>query len=353
MSNSLEAKIVVLGSQGVGKTSLVHRYVKNNFAPSIHSTIGASFLTKRVVDIDSSTVVRLQIWDTAGQERFRSISKLYYRGMLYILLRDQPFSFANYFIMVTGANAALLCYDITSSQSFIEMGHWLLELRANLPEDTILHVVGTKADIVADDPTKRDVPFERVITYVAENLHPTSTTVLQEPRASSSTLPFMSGNSSKSAQNLLDGGSGGKKGGRDDVGPTSPHSNRSSMNFWGQDLGWDCCHEISASTGEGVEEVFRVISRRLVEQKNSRLALEQRLAEEFGAMTPGTEHGRFYGEYGSGPSRGMGNNGSFRVGIGDKRRSWMGLGQFPGANTAVEDETADGTVLRRRRKGCC
>ncbi len=81
MSNSLEAKIVVLGSQGVGKTSLVHRYVKNAFTPpTTQSTIGASFLTKRVVDIDTSTVVRLQIWDTAGQERFRSISKLYYRG---------------------------------------------------------------------------------------------------------------------------------------------------------------------------------------------------------------------------------------------------------------------------------
>jgi small GTP-binding protein len=82
MANSLEAKIVVLGSQGVGKTSLVHRYVKNAFTPpNTQSTIGASFLTKRVVDIDTSTVVRLQIWDTAGQERFRSISKLYYRGM--------------------------------------------------------------------------------------------------------------------------------------------------------------------------------------------------------------------------------------------------------------------------------
>lgn len=82
MSNSLEAKIVVLGSQGVGKTSLVHRYVKNAFTPpTTQSTIGASFLTKRVVDIDTATVVRLQIWDTAGQERFRSISKLYYRGM--------------------------------------------------------------------------------------------------------------------------------------------------------------------------------------------------------------------------------------------------------------------------------
>lgn len=81
MSNSLEAKIVVLGSQGVGKTSLVNRYVKNAYNPATTiSTIGASFLTKRVVDIDTSTVVRLQIWDTAGQERFRSISKLYYRG---------------------------------------------------------------------------------------------------------------------------------------------------------------------------------------------------------------------------------------------------------------------------------
>jgi small GTP-binding protein len=91
MSNSLEAKIVVLGSQGVGKTSLVHRYVKNAFTPpTTQSTVGASFLTKRVVDIDTSTVVRLQIWDTAGQERFRSISKLYYRGTLVLLL--QPYN---------------------------------------------------------------------------------------------------------------------------------------------------------------------------------------------------------------------------------------------------------------------
>jgi len=81
MANSLEAKIVVLGSQGVGKTSLVHRYVRNAFTPpTTTSTIGASFVTKRVMDIDTSTTVRLQIWDTAGQERFRSISKLYYRG---------------------------------------------------------------------------------------------------------------------------------------------------------------------------------------------------------------------------------------------------------------------------------
>lgn len=63
--SSLEAKIVVLGAQGVGKTSLVMRYCKGAFNPSqITSTVGASFLTKRVVDSDTDTMVRLQIWDT-------------------------------------------------------------------------------------------------------------------------------------------------------------------------------------------------------------------------------------------------------------------------------------------------
>lgn len=65
--SSLEAKIVVLGAQGVGKTSLVMRYCKGAFNPSqITSTVGASFLTKRVVDSDSDTIVRLQIWDTGS-----------------------------------------------------------------------------------------------------------------------------------------------------------------------------------------------------------------------------------------------------------------------------------------------
>lgn len=55
------------------------RYVKNQFQPaSTTSTVGASFLTKRVVDDESDTVVRLQIWDTAGQERFRLLLSLFY-----------------------------------------------------------------------------------------------------------------------------------------------------------------------------------------------------------------------------------------------------------------------------------
>jgi GTPase SAR1 family protein len=82
MSNALEAKIVVLGAQGVGKTTLVMRYCKGEFNPSqITSTVGASFMTKRVIDTDTDTVVRLQIWDTGMLLR---------RSQFYLVLRVSP-----------------------------------------------------------------------------------------------------------------------------------------------------------------------------------------------------------------------------------------------------------------------
>ncbi|EKD21448.1 Ras family protein [Drepanopeziza brunnea f. sp. 'multigermtubi' MB_m1] len=328
MAQSLEAKIVVLGSQGVGKTSLVHRYVKNKFQPAnMASTVGASFLTKRVVDDESDTVVRLQIWDTAGQERFRSISRLYYRG----------------------ANACILCYSITSLSSFEEMGVWLTELRRNLPPDIILHVVGTKSDMVARDPSLRQVPFERCIAYVADNLAPGQSSTPPPTATAAGILDNISGGggSGSTYRGFLGhvsggGGGGGGAGGFD--GARSPSSKRSS-GFWGQEVGWDCCHEVSAESGEGVEEVFRVITRKLVEQ-NRKIQESLLSATATPGMTPGidglgSEAGYFDGT--------MRPGGSFRVGR--DRRSWFGV--------PVEsiDERGDGRpsedrVVRSRRR-CC
>lgn len=306
MANSLEAKIVVLGSQGVGKTSLVHRYVKNAFTPpSTQSTVGASFLTKRVVDIDTSTVVRLQIWDTAGQERFRSISKLYYRG----------------------ANAAVLCYSLLDESSFDEMGRWFKELKANLGDDVILHVVGTKSDVVAADPTKLKVPFERCIAYVAENLYPAQTGHPQNPQANGwGSLPaaFHSG------------------------AMASPQSNRSS-GFWGQDLGWDCCHEISAKDGEGVDEVFRVITRKLVEQQQKKIEEEQRQVMAVGA-TPAIDNNGNVTGYFDYPGAG---NGSFRLGSGDKRRSWLGFPATPAVAGQQQEWEEDINRVQKSKSGRC
>ncbi|KAI5848057.1 P-loop containing nucleoside triphosphate hydrolase protein [Tricharina praecox] len=210
---SLEAKLVVLGTQGVGKTSLVVRYVKNTFDPASASTIGASFLAKKVVVDDC--LVRLQIWDTAGQERYRSISKLYYRS----------------------ANCGILCYDITSEASFLAMHSWLLELKKNINNNIIIHIVGTKADLVNADPSKREIPFERCVAYAAEHL-------------------------------------GDNEG-----------------------LGWmDTCHEISARDDTGVDEVFHVIARKLVERRQE------------------IENERLYGPAGGNASNGGGGSGGGRGG---------------------------------------
>ncbi|TVY19980.1 Ras-like GTP-binding protein RYL2 [Lachnellula arida] len=302
MAQSLEAKIVVLGAQGVGKTSLLTRYIKNQFTPAnTTSTVGANFLAKKVIDIESDTVVRLQLWDTAGQERFRAISRIYYRG----------------------ANACILCYSITDQNSFEEIGPWLTELRRNLPADVIIHVVGTKADIVAGDPSLREVPFERCIAYVADNLAPGMSST---PPATAT--PFHGGGTN------LDGA-------------RSPSSKRSS-GFWGQEVGWDCCHEVSAESGEGVEEVFRVITRKLVEQNK---AMSQQLlsASQTPGITPGEQGG--LGDGAGGYFDGMRPGrpgGSFRVGR--DRRSWFGVPVE--SYTEQGPENGDVPLVKTRRK-CC
>ncbi|KAL4864326.1 hypothetical protein BDV12DRAFT_205773 [Aspergillus spectabilis] len=309
MSSSLEAKIVVLGAQGVGKTSLVHRYTKNTFnASTTSSTVGASFVTKRVLDSTSDTLVRLQIWDTAGQERFRSISRLYYRG----------------------ANACLLCYDITDENSFHEMTGWLVELKKNLAADDpiVIHVVGTKSDIVALEPGKRKVPFERTIAYIAEQLYPS--------RASTPPPTASAG-----AFGMATPGFGGGSGvyghlSTPTLGMGSADSKRSS-GFWGQDIGWDCCHEISAKDGEGVEEVFRVIARKLVEQRNRRDA--ESVVSPGGVSLDGALSA----------SSGVEGGGSFRLGMNDKRRSWL---MFPPSSVGDEGEAAGVEVVKERGR-CC
>lgn len=140
----MDAKIVLLGAQGVGKTCFVTRYVNNKFQAGQASTIGASFSRKRIVVND--TTVRLQIWDTAGQERFRSMAPIYYRS----------------------ASCGILCYDVTSRTSFEAMHLWLLELKQNLSSDIIIHIVGTKVDLVKEEPALREVPFEQCVEYAAE-----------------------------------------------------------------------------------------------------------------------------------------------------------------------------------------
>ncbi|KAM9325648.1 ras-related protein Rab-38-like [Gastrophryne carolinensis] len=71
-------KVLVVGDLGVGKTSIIQRYVHNNYSQCYRATIGVDFALK-ILTWGKDTAVRLQLWDIAGQERFGHMTRLYYR----------------------------------------------------------------------------------------------------------------------------------------------------------------------------------------------------------------------------------------------------------------------------------
>ena len=95
-SKSTFLKVVLLGDGGVGKSSLMNRFVSGKFDSQSFHTIGVEFLNKDVsVEGQSYT---LQIWDTAGQERFKSLRTPFYRGSdlcLLVYAVDDVKSFKN------------------------------------------------------------------------------------------------------------------------------------------------------------------------------------------------------------------------------------------------------------------
>jgi len=136
-SASIVAKVVLLGDSGVGKSSLVVRYVEGVFSNVVKSTIGASFFTKRLTV--NGAKVKLQIWDTAGQERFRSLAPMFYRG----------------------AAAAIVVFDITNESSFEKLKSWVTELRNNVEHNLVICIAANKQDLSSE---RRVLPH-KVIDY--------------------------------------------------------------------------------------------------------------------------------------------------------------------------------------------
>lgn len=134
-------KLVLLGEAAVGKSSLVLRFVSNDFQENKEPTIGAAFLTQKCTIGDRT--IKYEIWDTAGQERFASLAPMYYRN----------------------AQAALVVYDITKPASFIKARHWVKELHEQASKDITIALVGNKYDLVEgsgddDEDSLRKVSVE-------------------------------------------------------------------------------------------------------------------------------------------------------------------------------------------------
>ncbi|XP_028804975.1 ras-related protein RHN1-like isoform X2 [Neltuma alba] len=120
-----QAKLVILGDMGAGKTSLVLRFVKGHFNEYQESTIGAAFFTQ-VLSLNEGTI-RLDIWDTAGQERYHSLAPMYYRG----------------------AASAIVVYDITNKDSFVRAKKWVQEVQKQGKPGMVMFLVANKVDLAA------------------------------------------------------------------------------------------------------------------------------------------------------------------------------------------------------------
>ncbi|KAI8764506.1 ras-related protein RabC [Biomphalaria glabrata] len=119
-------KIVIIGHEGVGKTSLLLRYTDERFQEHYTTTIGVDFKIKNVTRDDY--LASLQLWDTAGQDRFRAIVSSFYRG----------------------ANGLIIVFDVCDLTSFERVPYWIDEASRYGDPSCIKLLVGNKVDKVND-----------------------------------------------------------------------------------------------------------------------------------------------------------------------------------------------------------
>lgn len=129
-------KIIVIGDQNSGKTSIVNRYSLGTFNSNVQNTIGVEF-THKILDDET----KISIWDTAGQERFRSVTGSFYRN----------------------SEVVVFVYDINSRETFLNLGQWWREYITYGEKDSILFLVGNKIDL------ERHVTEEEAKAWAARN----------------------------------------------------------------------------------------------------------------------------------------------------------------------------------------
>jgi len=130
-------KCLLIGSSGVGKSSILERYVSNNFHQHFITTIGVDYKFKDIV-IDNYKI-KLQLWDTASQERFRCITSNYYRN----------------------SHIIIICFDITDYYSFNELNYWIEDALRYVAEPVLMVICGTKVDLTK----KRIISYEEAKNF--------------------------------------------------------------------------------------------------------------------------------------------------------------------------------------------
>ncbi|TPR05135.1 putative integral membrane protein [Aspergillus niger] len=218
------AKVILLGPSGAGKSCVLHRFVKSEWRVLSSQTIGVEFSSK-IVKLGAGprrTRIKLQLWDTAGTERFRSVSRSYYRG----------------------AAGAILIYDITSHASFVSLPTFLMDARALASPNLSVLLAGNKSDLASDSVPPCD--------SLEDNARPPPT-----PSSTSSRMSFPFGSSGGSVRSNYDTTTRM-------TATHAPHGREVSTeetSHWAAKSNIPVAVEVSALTGEGVEELFNRLAR--------------------------------------------------------------------------------------------
>ncbi|KAL2129032.1 hypothetical protein VTI74DRAFT_8306 [Chaetomium olivicolor] len=308
------AKVILLGPSGTGKSCLLHRFVKNEWRVLSSQTIGVEFASK-IIKVGTGARrkrIKLQLWDTAGTERFRSVSRSYYRG----------------------AAGAILIYDITSRTSFNSLQPFLNDARALASPNLSLLLVGNKLDLASDDPlVDTGLPPP---TPSSSSIHSSASSW----GGAATPLP----SSSYSSVSTIHPGLGAQL--KATVAPDGREVTAVEASRWASTVQIPVTMEVSAFSGEGVDEVFGRLARMILTKI------------ELGEIDPDDPmSGIQYGDAGAMWNAGASDGGSIKstvtadeVGIGGRRRRARQRRGMQGLREWEEVFTLTG---RRRNRGCC
>ena len=129
-------RVVTIGEESVGKTSITNRLISDTFNPYESGTVGANY-HQYTEEIEGYNI-NVQIWDTAGQERFKSLSPLYFRG----------------------ADAALAVFSVTSKGSFARLNEWIESFTEIAGTKTIIYIAANKIDLEDEIEVSQDEASE-------------------------------------------------------------------------------------------------------------------------------------------------------------------------------------------------
>ncbi|MHA1650816.1 MAG: Rab family GTPase [Candidatus Helarchaeota archaeon] len=127
MAHRYNFKIAVIGFSGVGKTSLINQFISKKFEKDYISTIGVNILIKDVeIEVEGSQYsVQLMFWDIGGQEKYTNVRHMFYKG----------------------ANGAIIVYDTTRPNTFLEIPKYLEDLEEYLQKKIPFILLGNKIDL--------------------------------------------------------------------------------------------------------------------------------------------------------------------------------------------------------------